>query len=137
MADEKDKDQKKQEQLLQLLQQLIFQNYLMVFNLTGVKNAIKKGNDSYFFAHDHATNQQVDKQLAQKATQMNVLLLNGIKREWKRGEENFWDKVKLSLSKTARQQKLNDHIREQATQSVRNKTTEAFCNEKRFIRHSE
>lgn len=131
MADEKDKDQKKQEQLLQMLQQLIFQNYLMAFNLAGVKNAIKKGNGSYFFAHDHTTNQQVEKQLAQMATQMNVLLLNGIKREWKRGEENFWDKVKLSLSKTARQQKLNDYIREQATQSTRDKTAEAFCNEKR------
>ena len=35
------------------------------------------------------------------------------------------------MSKTARQQKLNDHIREQATQSVRNKTAEAFYNEKR------
>ena len=46
MADENDKAPKKQEQLLQILQQLIFQNYLMVFNLTGVKNAIKKGNDS-------------------------------------------------------------------------------------------
>lgn len=131
MADENDKAPKKQEQLLQILQQLIFQNYLMVFNLTGVKNAIKKGNDSYFFTHDHATNQQVDKQLAQMATQMNVLLLNGIKREWKRGEDNFWYNLKLSLSKTARQQKLNDHIREQATQSARDKTAEAFYNEKR------
>lgn len=127
MADEKDKDQNKQDELLQYLQQLIFQNYLMVFNLTGVKNAIKKGNDGYFFAHDHSTNKQVDKQLARMVMQMNVLLLNGIKREWKRGE----DRIRLSLSKTARQQKLNDHIRERATQSVRDKTAEAFYNEKR------
>lgn len=134
MEDENDKDTKnkrRQEQLLHFLQQLIFQNYLMVFNLEGVKNAIKKGNDGYFFAHDHTTNQQVDNQLAKMATQMNVLLLNGIKREWKRGEENFWNRLKLTLSKTARQQKLNDHIREQATQSTRDKTAEAFYNEKR------
>ncbi len=103
----------------------------MVFNLTGVRNAIKKGNDGYFFAHDHTTNQQVDNQLAQMARQMNILLLNGIKQEWKQGKENFWDKIKLSLSKTTRQRKLNDHIREQATQNARNKTAEAFCNEKR------
>ena len=31
----------------------------------------------------------------------------------------------------ARQQKLNDHVREQAMQSVRDKTAEAFYNEKR------
>lgn len=131
MKDEKDKDRKKQEQLLQMLQQLIFQNYLMVFSLAGVKNAIKKGNDGYFFKNDHSTNQQVEKQLAQMAGKMNVLLLNGITREWKRGEDNIWDKIKLALSKTAQQRKLNDHIREQATQNARNKTAEAFCNEKR------
>lgn len=130
MADKKEKEQKKQEQLLQMLQQLIFQKYLMVFNLAGVKNAIKKRNDGYFFKSDHSTNQHVEKLLAQMAKQMNVLLLNGIKREWNRGEENFWDRIKLSLSKTARQRKLNDHIREQATQSARDKTAEAFYNEK-------
>lgn len=134
MADEKGKgrkEQKHQEQLLQHLQQLIYQHYLMTFNLAGVKNAIKKGNDSYFFANDYSTNQQVNKQLAQMAKQMNVLLLNGIKREWKSSEDSLWDKMKLSLSKMARQQKLNDHIREQATQGARDKTADAFYNEKR------
>lgn len=125
------KRQKEQDKLLRLLQQLIYQNYLISFKLKAVKNAIEQGSDGFFFAHNHTANKQIEKMLSTMARQMNVLLLNGIKREWKCGEENFWDRVKLSLSKTAQQRKLNDHIREQATKSARDKTAEAFYNEKR------
>lgn len=136
MADDKDKEKykkwlKEQDRLLSQLQQLIYNNCLLSLNIAGVKKAISSGNDGFFFVHNTAANNEVDKLFANMAKQMDYLLLNGIKREWKQSEENFWDKLELAFSKTARDKKAFDQIREQATQSSRDKTAQSFYNKKR------
>ena len=122
---------KEQEILLRQLQQLVYNNYLSILNITGVKKAITTGNDGFFFTHNDTANKEVNKLLTGMAKQMDYLLLNGIEREWKRGQENLWDKLKLTFSKTARDKKAFDQIRETATQSSRDKTAKSFYNEKR------
>ena len=125
------KRQQEIESLLRQLQLLIYNNYLAMLSVTGVKNAINTGNDGFFFNHHATANKEVNKMLAEMAKQMDYTLLNGIERSWKQGQENFWDKMKLSFSKNARQQKAFDSIRETATQSSRDKTAQSFYNEKR------
>lgn len=134
MADENEKDGGKKSQhdrLLRILQQLVFQNYLVVCNLSGVKNAIKREDEDFFFADDKVTNRRADEQLARMAKQINALLLRGVKRDWERGDESVWREAERSLSESPVRRQLNDHIRAQATRSARNKTAEAFYNEKR------
>jgi hypothetical protein len=122
---------KEQERLLRQIQQLVYNNYLSMLSIAGVKKAITTGNGDFFFAHNDTANKEVDKLLTAMAKRMDYLLLNGIEREWKQGQESFWDKLKLTFSKTARDQKAFDQIREKATQSNRDKTAQSFYNEKR------
>jgi hypothetical protein len=134
MASGKDKEKKRQEtmeSLLRQLQQLVFNSYILTFTLPSVKNAIKNGNDNFFFANNDTANKEVNKLLIDMAKQMDYLLLNGIQKEWKQGEENFWNNLKLTFSKTDREHKAFDQIRNTATQAARNQTAQAFYNEKR------
>jgi hypothetical protein len=113
------------------MQQLVYSNYLSILNFAGVKKAIESKNDGFFFSRNDTANRAANKQLHNMAKQMDYLLLSGVERSWKQGEENFWDKLKLTFSKTAREQKAFDQIRETATQSARDKTAQSFYHEKR------
>jgi hypothetical protein len=119
------------ERFLRQLQNMVYKAYLSMLNVAGVKNAIKNGNDSFFFANNDTANKAVNKIIAQMAKQMDGTLLNGIERSWKQGEDNFLDKIKLTFSQTARDKKAFDLVREQATNSARDKTAQSFYNEKR------
>ncbi len=131
ISNKEKKRRKEQERLLQQLQQLMFNNYMMTFAMPSVRNAIKNGNDAFFFSHNHTANKAIDKQLRGMAKQMDYLLLNGIEREWKYSDDNFWGKLQQTFSKSARDKKAFDQIRETATQSSRDKTAKAFYNEKK------
>jgi hypothetical protein len=134
MSNDRENEKKRreeQERLLRQLQQLVYNNYLSMLNITGVKNVIRNGNSGFFFSHNNTANKAVDQCIEQMAKQMNGMLLNGIDRSWKQGQENFWDKLKLTFSQTARDKKTFDRMREQATDSARNKTAASFWNEKR------
>lgn len=132
MAKDKDKKRREeQEALIRQLQQLMLNNYLMSFAIHGVKDAIKNGNDGFFFAHDDTANKAINRQLSKMAKQMDGVLLNGIKRSWVQGEESFIDKVKLALSSTAREQKALDKVRIAVTDAHREKAAKTFYNEKR------
>lgn len=131
MSDAKNKEtdrEKDIDKLIERIQQLIFQNYLMIFNLSGVKNAIKKGNDEFLFSNEYETNRQVNHIFSLMAKGIDALIRNGVKKEWKKNQSLSWECMPLT---TSHDRKLRDYIREKATQSTRNKTADAFCNEKR------
>ncbi|MDD3019481.1 MAG: ADP-ribosyltransferase domain-containing protein [Alphaproteobacteria bacterium] len=106
-------------------------NYLMAFSIQGVKNAIKNGNDGFFFVHNDTANKAINKQIGTLAKQMNMIVLNGLERSWVYGEETIRDRMKLIYSKTAREQKKLDQMRIAATEAMRGRTAQSFYNEKR------
>lgn len=132
--DEKEKEKKlreEQERLLRKIQQIVYNNYLSVMNISGVRKAISDGNDGFFFEHNDTANKEVGKVISGMAKQMDYLLLNGIERTWKQGKETLWNKLQSTFSRSARDKKAFDQIREQATQSARDNTAKAFYNQKR------
>lgn len=125
------KRKRDEEKLMRQLQQLVFNNYILALQIPGVKKAISDKNDGFFFKHNDTANRAVNKQLGVMARQIDYMILNNIRRSWKYGEDSFWDKVELTFSKNARQRKMLDEIRDQATKTQRGHTAEAFYNEKR------
>jgi hypothetical protein len=119
--------------LLKQLETLIYNNYLAAMNLFQVKNSLSS-NTSFWFSQNSAANKQMDKLLANFNKQANALLLNGIERSWKIGEESYIDKMHLALSGKARQRKYFDETRNQATQQQRDQGAHAaavrFANQK-------
>jgi hypothetical protein len=110
--------------LLQQLEQLLYNTYLGALNLFQVKNSLS-GNTPFWFSRNSSANKQMDKLLANFNKQANALLLNGIERSWKIGEESFIDKMHLALSGKARQRKYFDEMREHATQQQRDQGAHA------------
>jgi hypothetical protein len=120
--------------LLQQLEQLLYSTYLGALNLFQVKNSLS-GNTPFWFSRNAAANRQMEKLIANFNKQANAILLNGIERSWKIGEESFIDKMHLALSGKARQRKYFDETREQATQQQRDQSAHAaavrFADQKR------
>ena len=120
--------------LLQRLQQLMYNNYLLGLNIPQVRNSLSSDRPFWFSGNDSA-NKAMNRIIADFAKQTNSLFLNGVERSWRMGEETALDKVQLAISKNARERKAYDQIRAEATQQQRNSGSRAsairFADQKR------
>ncbi|MDR2652255.1 MAG: hypothetical protein LBC68_08075 [Prevotellaceae bacterium] len=110
--------------LIQLVEQLVYNNYLAALNLFGIKKSLSD-NKPFWFARNASANKQMNNLIADFNKQTKALFLNGIERSWKLGKENYINQMRLALSGKARQQKYFDQTREQATQQQRTEGSRA------------
>lgn len=119
------------EKLLNQIRQLVQNSYSNVLSDSNVKKQIEAKNDSFTFSGNDSANKGASKVLGNMAKQLNSVLLNGIEREWMQGESRDWETIRKTHAKTESENSAFDKIREQATQSAKEKTAKAYYNEKR------
>ena len=120
--------------LIKRLQDIIYTNYLAALNITQVRNSLR-GDRPFWFSQNASADKAMNKIIADFNKKANSMILNGIERSWKYGEDNHLDKIQLAVSKSAQQNKALDQVRERAAQQQRNEGSGAaslrFANEKR------
>ena len=87
-----------EDKLVKIIQKLVLSTYVDILQSKGVKTAIEKKDDGYFFEHDNTTNKSVDKRLERMAKQLDALLLSEVDKVWKRGEKDLDENEKDALN---------------------------------------
>lgn len=123
------KDERGQtDKTLKRIREIILQSYLSALQIRGVRQAIDRGNDDFFFGDHPPSNSQAQTIFAAMAQQTNHLLTNSIVAQWQQGERDLWGEV---LSQTKGEQGADGYLSERATRRVRDVTADAFLKERR------
>jgi hypothetical protein len=134
MAELIDKDTeelaKKEQSILKQIQVLIHSLYMSVFEMSDVKQAILK-RETFWFKRYPSAEKAIDKQIAKITKRFEGLVLSGVEQSWNQGEKSTWDQLKAQFSKSAKQAKAFDEIRQQATASHRGQGAQNFINDKK------